>query len=189
MNVSSFRPRLLSSSVLVAAAIAFGSAVPALASTVTQTLTPGTLTASIANLTLGSVPYAHNNQPSTGSMTLTADDSTGTGAGWNVTVVTSSFAYTGANGGTAIAAANYALTSAAATVTTAGQAYDAVGGPHVPTVSPVGTLDTARKTVQANAAFGQGNYTQALGVTLTVPAYSRAGTYTGTLTSTVTAAP
>ncbi|CAN5461824.1 hypothetical protein BH20CHL6_BH20CHL6_15370 [soil metagenome] len=55
--------------------------------------------------------------------------------------------------------------------------------------SPVGTLDSARKVVQANAGYGEGTYTQDLGVSLLIPAQSRAGTYTGTLTTTISAAP
>ncbi|MDQ3690628.1 MAG: WxL domain-containing protein [Chloroflexota bacterium] len=161
----------------------------AAADTVTQTVTAGSRTASVANLTLTAVAYAHTAQTSTGTMTLSADDSTGSGAGWNVTILSSAFAYTGTNGGTAIPAANFSLTSAAAPVMTAGQAIDVVGGPKVPLVSPVGALNSARKTVQAEAAFGQGAYTQALGVSLSIPALSRAGTYTGTLTTTIAAAP
>ena len=159
------------------------------ADTVTQALTAGTRTASNANLALANVAYAHTAQTSTGSMTLTADDSTGSGAGWNVTILSSAFVYTGANSGTNIPAVNFSLSSAAAPVMTAGQAVDVTGGPKVPAVSPVGTLDTARKTVQANVGFGLGTYTQALGVSLSIPAQSRAGTYTGTLTTTNSAAP
>ena len=159
------------------------------ADTVTQAVTAGTHTASNANLTLPSVAYAHTAQTSTGSMTLTADDSTGSGAGWNVTILSSAFAYTGANSGTNIPAANFSLSSAAAPVMTAGQVIDATGGPKVPTISPLGTLDTARKTVQANVGFGLGTYTQALGVSLSIPAQSRVGTYTGTITTTIAAAP
>jgi hypothetical protein len=159
------------------------------ADTVTQAVTAGTRTASVANLTLGGVAYSHSTQANTGSMTLTADDSTGSGAGWNVTVLSSAFVYSGANGGTNIAATNFSLSSAAGPVATAGQAVDVTAGPKVPTVSPVGTLDSARKTVQADAAFGQGTYTQALGVSLSIPAQSRAGTYTGTLTTTIASAP
>jgi hypothetical protein len=59
----------------------------------------------------------------------------------------------------------------------------------VPASSPVGTLDTARKVLQANAGHGKGNYSQALDVSLIVPADSVAGTYTGTLTVTITAGP
>ncbi|HUS22472.1 MAG TPA: hypothetical protein VMZ66_10735 [Aeromicrobium sp.] len=159
------------------------------ADVVTQVITAGTRSASVANLTLGSVAYSHSAQSSTGSMTLTADDSTGSGLGWNVTIISSAFVYSGANGGTNIPAADFALTSAAAPVATAGQAVNGVGGPKVPTISPVGTLDAARKTVQALVTFGQGTYTQALGVDLTIPAGSRTGTYTGTLTTTIAAAP
>lgn len=159
------------------------------ADTVTQAVTAGTRTASNANLTLGSVAYSHIAQTSTGSMTLTADDSSGSGAGWNVTILSSAFVYTGTNSGTNIAATAFSLSSAATPVATAGQAVDVTGGPKVPTISPVGTLDSARKTVQANAAFGQGTYTQALGVSLSIPAQSRAGTYTGTLTTTIASAP
>lgn len=160
---------------------------------VTQAVTAGARTASVADLALGSVTYSHSAQTSTGSMTLTADDSTGSNAGWNVTILTSAFVWSagsgGATSGTDIAAANFSLTSAAAPAMTAGQAIDAESGPMVPTTSPVGTLDSARKTVQADADFGNGTYTQSLGVSLAIPAQSAAGTYTGTLTTSITAAP
>lgn len=157
--------------------------------TVTQAVTAGTRTASVADLALGSLVSTHSAQASTGTMTLTADDSTGSNLGWNVTIQSSAFVYSGTNSGTNIPAANFSLTSAAAPAATAGQAVDAVGGPKVPVISPVGTLDIARKTVQALVLFGKGTYTQALGVSLTIPADSAAGTYTGTLTTTIAAAP
>ncbi|MGI8425147.1 MAG: hypothetical protein ACR2FO_00555 [Actinomycetota bacterium] len=172
---------------LIAAPAAFA------ADTVTQVVTAGARTASVANLTLGSAAYSHSAQSNTGSMTLTADDSSATGLGWNVTVQTSAFVYSGANaaGATNIPAANFSLTSAAAPTVVAGQVVDVlgIGGPKVPIISPVGTLDSARKTLQANPLFGQGTYTQALGVSLSIPAQSVAGTYTGTLTTTISAGP
>jgi len=176
---------------LVAAALAALLAVApvAAADVVTQAVTAGTRAASVANLTLASKAYSHSAQTSTGTMTLTADDSTGSNLGWNVTVVSSAFVYSGGSGGTNIPAANFSLTSAAAPVMTAGQAVDTLGGPTVPATSPVGTLDNARKTVQAVALFGNGTYTQTLGVSLSIPAQSAAGTYTGTLTTTIAAAP
>lgn len=161
----------------------------AAADSVTQAVTAGTRSASVANLTLASVAYSHSDQTSPGSMTLTADDSTGSNLGWNVTILSSAFAYTGGNSGINIPAANFTLTSAAAPTRTAGQAVDTLGGPNVPTISPVGTLDTARKTVQALVLYGNGTYSQALGVSLKIPAQSAAGTYTGTLTTSITAAP
>jgi len=181
---------------IVALATAFAAiSVPAAlaADTITQVLTAGTRTASVANLSLASAAYSHSAQTNTGSMTLTVDDSSATALGWNVTILSSAFVYSGSYsaGATNIPAANFSLTSAAAPTVVAGQAVDSlgVGGPKVPTVSPVGTLDSARKTLQANATFGKGTYTQALGVSLTIPAQSVAGTYTGTLTTTITAAP
>jgi hypothetical protein len=176
-----------------ATALAIGAS-PALAdNSVTQAVTAGTRSASVADLSLGAVSYSHSAQTSSGSMTLTADDSTGSNAGWNVTVLTSDFVWSagagGAATGTDIPAANFSISSAAAPVATAGQAVDATSGPKVPATSPVGTLDSARKTVQADAAFGNGTYTQALGVDLDIPAQSAAGTYTGTITTTIAAAP
>ncbi|MEO6045225.1 MAG: hypothetical protein ABIQ47_15095 [Tepidiformaceae bacterium] len=143
--------------------------------------------ASVANFALPTIVYSHAAQSSSGTMMLTATNDAA--SGFNVTIVASNFAYSGPNAGSAIAAANFSIASAATPVMTAGQAVDATNGPKVPAVSPVGTLDVARKTVQANAGFGLGTYTQALGVTLSVPGQARAGTYTSTLTTTIAAAP
>jgi hypothetical protein len=144
----------------------------------------------VADLDLGDVAYAHAAHNHTGTMTLTADDSTGSGDGWNVTIQTSDFDYSGtANGGTDIPAANFSLTSAGTPAMTAGQAVNNTHGPMVPGTSPVGSLDSARKVVQAEVNYGLGTYTQALGVSLAIPALSRAGTYTGTLTTTISSAP
>ena len=162
------------------------------ADTITQTITGSGLTASVADLTLTSVAYQNAAHNVTGTMVLTADDSTGTGAGWNVTILVSDFEWVGtANGGIDIPAANFALTSAAAPTLVAGQVVSATAatGPQVPPTSPVGSLSSARKTLSATAAYGSGTYTQSLGVTLTIPAQSRVGVYTGTLTTTITAAP
>ena len=160
------------------------------ANTVTQTINAGTRTASVADLTLGAITYSHSAQASSGTMVLTADDSSGTGAGWNVTVEASEFGYSGPNNGSAIPAANFSVTSASGATGTAGEAVDAGGGPKVPAAfTAPATLDTARKTLQADAGYGEGTYTQNLGVSLSVPAQSRVGDYTGTLTVTISAAP
>ena len=162
------------------------------ANVVIQAITGSGLTASVADLTLTSVAYQNAAHAVTGSMVLTADDSTGSGAGWNVTIQSSDFVWVGtANGGIDIPAANFALSSAAAPTMISGQAVGvaAATGPQVPPTSPLGTLDTARKTLSATAAYGAGTYSQALGVTLTIPAMSRVGVYTGTLTTTITSAP
>lgn len=166
-----------------AATSAFG------ADTVTQSIVAGARTASVADLALPGVTHSNSAQTNSGTMTLTADDASASGLGWNVTIQSSAFVYSGSAGGSNIPASSFSLTSAAAPVSTAGQAVDAVGGPAVPLISPVGALDTARKTVAAQPTFGKGTYTQALGVSLAIPAQSQPGTYTGTLTTTITAAP
>jgi hypothetical protein len=168
-------------------------AVPAFASdTVTQAISGSGLTASVADLVLPSVAYQNAAHDVTGTMVLTADDSTGSGAGWNVTIQSSALVWVGtANGGIDIPASKLALSSAAAPTSIAGQAVSVAlsTGPQVPPTSPLGTLDTPRKVLVATAAYGAGTYTQALGVTLTIPAQSRVGVYTGTLTTTITSAP
>lgn len=121
-------------------------------------------------------------------MILTATDSE-PGAGWSVTILSSDFAYSGAYGGTSIPAANLSITDAASPVLVSGQAIDPGGGPRVPPAGATGTLDVARKTIQADVGYGGGTYTQGLAVSLVVPADSRAGTYTAILTVTAGAGP
>lgn len=147
------------------------------------------LSASVANMTLPAVTFSHGAQVSAGTMTLTATDTAFVGLGWNVTIQASPFVYSGPNSGTNIAASNFALTSAAAPVRVSGQAVDPINGPKVPATSPLGTLDVARKVLQANLLYGVGTYTQALGVSLTIPAQARAGTYTTSLTTTISTGP
>lgn len=159
-------------------------------STTTQSIEAGTLSASLADLSLGNVTYSHTDQTSTGTLALTADDSTGSGDGWKVSVVSSAFVY---HDGTALdpthdlAASKFSLTSAAAPVSTAGQAVDTTNGPKAATTT--GTLEAARTVISAGVGYGQGTYTQDLGVSLAIPGQSRAGTYTGTVTTTATAGP
>jgi hypothetical protein len=158
--------------------------------TVTQVVNGGTLTASVADLTLGAVTVTHSTQPSSGSLTLTADDSTGKALGWNVTLQSSAMVYSGGFGTSPandIPAANLALGTPATPVMTAGQAVDVTNGPKV--VGTGGALNAAIKVINANAAYGQGTYTQTEPLTLTVPANPRQGTYTATLTVTVSSGP
>jgi hypothetical protein len=189
MHIS--RPRRTSVAVVFATAAVLVISMPVgAANTVSQTINAGTRTASIADLTMGAVTYSHSAQANAGTMVLTADDSSGTGAGWNVTVLSSAFVYSGPNGGTNIPAANFSITSASAATSTAGDAVDPIGGPMKPvTFTAPATLDVARKTLQALLTFGEGTYTQDLGVSLAIPAQSRVGTYTGTMTVTISAGP
>jgi hypothetical protein len=186
------RPRLTVGAAAIALLLS-SVAGPALGiDTVTQTITGGGLTASIGDLSFPDAAYQNGEHTVAGTMVLTAADDTGTSSGWKVTVMTSDFAWTGtAVGGQDIPATAFALTSAEEAVMVTGQAVGvaAATGPQVPPTSPVGTLDTPRQVLYATAAYGAGSYTQNLNVALTIPALSRVGTYTGTLTTTITAAP
>lgn len=166
-------------------------AIPASAGTVTAQITAGGLTASVADLSFPSVVYRNDAHDVTGTMVVTADDSRGTGAGWSVTVQGSAFVFTGAAGGTDIPASAFALTSADEPTWVAGQAVSltAANGPQIPPEIVYGSLASPIKTIRATAAYGAGTYNQNLGVTLTVPAQSHVGTYTGTLTTTISATP
>ena len=192
MNTTSTRRRI-AAGVGAAAMLVATIAGPALAAdTVTLAITGSGLTASIDDVTLTSTAYQNTAHNVTGTMTLTADDNTGMALGWNVTIQSSAFVWVGtANGGIDIPASRFSLTSAAVPTLIAGQVVGvaAATGPQVPPTSPLGTLDTPRKTISATAAYGSGAYSQALGVALSIPAMSRVGTYTGTITTTITSAP
>jgi WxL domain surface cell wall-binding len=161
------------------------------AASVTQQITGGGLTASVADLVLPSVSYQNAAHDVSGTMVVTADDSRGTAAGWSVTVEGSDFVYAGAAGGTDIPATAFALTSAEEPTWIAGQAVSltAANGPQIPPEIVYGSLAVPIKTIRATAAYGAGTYSQNLGVTLTIPAQSHVGTYTGTLTTTISATP
>ena len=177
---------------------------PIIAATATLAVGPlavfAALSASTADLTLGPIAYSHAQQVSGGSLTLSATD-TGvaglgvTNSGWNVTLLSSDFAYSGPNSGSPIPASNLAVVTAHPPVRISGQAISAVGGPR--TTNVTGALDVARKTLQADGPtgvivltyYGIGTFSQAIDVSLTVPGQSRAGTYTATLTVTISAGP
>lgn len=160
----------------------------------------GALSASVADATFGPIAYSHAPQVQTGTLTLTATD-TGTGglgltnAGWNVTLLSSAFSYSGPNAGTPIPAANLSITTAQPPTQISGQAISPVGGPR--TTNVTGALNVARKTLQADGPtgfiiltyYGIGTYSQVIDVSLLVPGQSRAGTYTATLTVTMSAGP
>lgn len=156
------------------------------ADSVSQTVNAGTLSASFADASMTAATYSHSDQTTTGTLSLTVDDSRGAGTGWNVTVQASAFT----SGANSIAASNFSLTGANAPTATAGQAVDATNGPMVPAATTFpATLDAARKVIQANSGYGQGTYSQTMDVSLTVPGQTKAGTYTSTLTVTSTDGP
>jgi hypothetical protein len=120
---------------------------------------------------------------------LTVSDGSGTGSGWQVTLQSSAFVYSGSHAGQDIPAADFAITSAAPPATISGQAVDATGGPYVPSSGATGALNLSRTVLRADAGFGQSDYSQPLKVALTIPGMSVVGAYTGSFTVTIGAAP
>jgi hypothetical protein len=171
----------------VALAIAAATIVPSFASTtVTQTILDGSRTADLSSLTFDPLNYSNAEQISSGTMTLTADDNTGTGAGWNVTIQSTDFAYAGSYAGTDIPAANASIVTPSEPAVISG---DAVAGDVGPFAGQGGSLDTPRKVLYANEGGGKGSYSQSLPVTLTIPGGSLSGTYTSSFTVTISAGP
>lgn len=171
----------------IALAIAAVAVVPALAATtVTQTISDGARTADLSSLTLDQLSYSNTEQLSSGTMSLTADDSTGTGAGWNVTIQASDFIYSGSYDGTDIPAGNISIVTPGAPALVAGEAISGENGPFA---GLGGSLDTPRKVLYANEGGGKGTYGQDLPVVLTIPGGSLAGSYTSTFTVTMAAGP
>jgi hypothetical protein len=167
--------------------IAAATIVPSFASTtVTQTITDGSRTTNLSSLTFDPLNYSNAEQLSTGTMTLTADDNTGTGAGWNVTIQASDFAYSGAYAGADIPAANASIDVPGSPAQVTGDAVSPELGPFA---GAGGSLDTPRKVLYANEGGGKGSYTQTLPVTLTIPGGSLSGDYTSSFTVTITAGP
>lgn len=158
------------------------------------------LNASVADANLAAVPYSHAPQTSFGTVILTAEDTGNCGLlgctndGWNVTLQASAFGYSGPNNGLPIPAANLIIAAAHPPTRVEGQAISATGGPR--TTNVTGALDVARKTLHADGPslliveyYGIGKYQQAIDVSLTIPGGTRAGTYTTTLTVTMSVGP
>ena len=145
-------------------------------STVTGTVTAGTLSiATSATPTFG-VTLNGIDQVATYTVPTTVTDATGTDAGWNLTVSSTQFT-TG----------SFTLATDASNVT--GVANSCVGGStctdptnavsyplNIPAAAP------AVKYFSATAATGAGKFTKMPTVTVAVPANTHAGTYASTLT-------
>ena len=168
-----------------AAAITASIVAPAFAADqVTQVINGnGSLTAFVSDASLSAVTYSNAATSSSGSLTLSADDPRGTSVGWNVTIASSDFDYAGASSiGLDLPSTGFVIGTPATPSMTAGQAVNAIG----PLAVAGGSLNTPRKTISAGVGSGSGSYTQALPVSLAIPAYSQAGTYTAVLTVLIT---
>jgi hypothetical protein len=177
-TLSSVRLRRPAIAVLAATVLALLVAAPGLSTT----------TGSVANLPMVAATVSHITQNKAGTLALSVTDTVG--LGWKVTVQSSNMKYSGSFGLTPandIPAANLSLGTPAKPVFVSGQAINATYGPKA--VGTGGVLSAAIKVINANSGYGTGSYSQNLPLTVSIPANPRQGTYTATLTVTITAGP
>lgn len=151
---------------------------PALgANRVNQSVEPGTRSV-ISDLSLDSVTSAGDRTIS-GTLIVTVDDATGTGAGWDVTIRASALVNTTSPAAPEIPASSLTLGDPGEPMVIAGQA---VHTRHGPFAGSGGSLDVARTVISAGENHGLGTYTQSVPMTLQIPPGAASGMYTGTLT-------
>jgi hypothetical protein len=151
------------------------------------TCTGGSLTIKTAStLSFPGVTLSGYNQSTTAAMSLTADDESGSGSGWNLNATSTTFD-----------AGSGRLLPTTATTFTSGSASAAAGNCSLPTNTvaypltlPAGaTPPTAIRLFDAGAATGAGPSSVSLGAKIALPANTRAGTYSSTWTLTLSSGP
>jgi len=155
-------------------------------SPVTASVAAGSLTASLSAVEFAEVPFSHAAQSVSASAVLAADDETGLLYGWDVSIQSSPLAWTSpgddTDAGRNISAANLTLAAVTAVDTVAGDSF-------VGTLGAGGALGSAISVVSTAPGEGSGSYTVPLTLSLAVPANAATGSYAGTLTTTISAAP
>ena len=171
----------LTASVALAAAVLVLAA-SALAGTVTATTTvtgAGSLSLSHGATSSLSSTLDGTDQNVTYTVPLTMVDARGTGAGWNLTITSTTFT-TGAKTLATTASSITGITSACNGGGTCTSATNAITYPL--TVPAAATAPTAVKIFNAAAASGLGRFTVTPTISVAIPGNSFSGTYTSTLT-------
>ena len=156
--------------------------------TVTGTVSAGALSVATAAAPTFSANLATGDQTPAYTLPLTANDTTGTGAGWNLTITSTQFT---TGGGTP-----HTLATNASTITgvTSACATGTCTNPTNAVTYPVGipaaaTAPTAVKFFNAAANTGLGSFTVTPTVGVFVPASTFAGSYSSTLTVSIVSGP
>ena len=180
--------RRLLAAVLLAGGGLVATSLPAVAATAMATLTGGTLGFVAAPANTGFiVSLTGQDVVATATQTFDVGDATGSGAGWNITATSTTFAA----GSRSLAPTSVTVQAvptvacdpgASCTVATSGVSY--------PYMVPAGTTaPTATKLFSAAANTGLGNQTVTLVFQLVVPANAFAGNYSSTWTYTLVSGP
>ncbi|MFZ1997006.1 MAG: WxL domain-containing protein [Solirubrobacteraceae bacterium] len=156
--------------------------------TVTGTVTAGALSVATSAAPTFSANLAGGDSTPTYTLPLTAVDTTGTGAGWNLTITSTQFTTGGGTPHTLAANASTmtGVTSACASGTCTNPTNAVTYPVSVPAAA---TAPTAVKFFNAAANTGLGSFTVTPTVGVFVPATSFAGSYSSTLTVSIVSGP
>lgn len=157
---------------------------------VSATVNAGLRSASLAEVSFAAATVSHNDQDVVTESALSVNDLSGTAAGWQVTLEASDLAFTAGPdshiANDAIDASNVFVKGkdfAGATDTTS-----SVTGVSLAS-STLTALDSPYVVLSALDAQGEGAYVANLTFSLNIPANSRNGGYSGTITTTMSVAP
>lgn len=188
-------------------ALGLGLAATMALSAVMPTLAAPDLTITAAPLGFGVAPVVNaatgvtldgTNKTSTYTINLDVNDPTGTGAGWNVTMTSTTFVgpATGSapNAGKSLSATASTIAARAevtcSTSTTCTPATDVAAVVAYPYAVPAAVAaPTATKMTSTAAGTGLGRMTFSPSVNIAIPANTYAGTYTSTVTLALVSAP
>jgi hypothetical protein len=164
------------------------SALPAVATTATATLTGGTLGFVAAPSATGfSVSLTGADVTSNSTQTFDVGDATGSGAGWNITATSTTFTAGSRTLPTTAVTVQSVPTVACDAGASCTVATNSVSYPY--SLPAGGTAPTATKIFSSAANTGLGNQTVTLVFRLSVPANAFAGSYSSTWTYTLVSGP
>ena len=188
-----FRGKNLAGAMACAVMIVLGSCQAAGAATTASPTVTGTVAAGALSLATSAAPtfsanLATGDQTPTYTLPLTATDTTGTGAGWNLTITSTQFTTGGGTPHTLAANASTitGVTSACATGTCTNPTNAVSPTVGVPAAA---TAPTAVKFFNAAANTGLGSFTVTPTVGVFVPSSTFAGSYSSTLTVSIVSGP
>jgi hypothetical protein len=161
------------------AAVALSAPAMGATSTVTGTVSAGTLGLTTSATPSFSVALDGTDQTPTYTVPTTVTDATGSGAGWNLTVTSTQFT-TGSQTLSTAASSMTGVTNSCVGGSTCTNPTNAITYPL--TVPAAATPPAAVKYFNASANTGRGKFTNTPTVSVSVPANTLAGTYSSTLT-------
>jgi hypothetical protein len=150
---------------------------------VAAAITAGTRSANLIVSPFAAAGFSHGEQFVDAFAELWVDDLTGANVGWNVTESVSSLSWTATPGGPQAGAV---LPPSALSVHIVGDVITADGAVWSGTTG-TGSLDSPVKVLSTSG--GSGQYHTQVTLRLTLPPQASVGTYSGTITTTISAAP